>query len=192
MLTVISLLGSILVVFCVIKGIYNFAKTFILRFSFTRKLNKLCAEKKYKISYPRSPYASIFKCSSAPDIALKTPEKEYLIRLFTCRQRKRIFFFINANTYIKVFRVFFALPGSRRHDPFDIIKTLGQLPDPDSSFTKPTSLEKVRVLLFNPAPAEINYIDENNNKLIAGNGSVIHGWTVYSAEGIINALGGRE
>lgn len=189
MLTAVVFLAMIVLAVCMIKSIYQIIRVFVLRSSLEKEIDVICLEKEYEIEYLRTFTASIFKASSTPDVIIKTRNSEYLIRFITCRQRKRMWYFVNAEYYVRVLRVYFAFPGSRRYDPFDIIKKLGVLPPFEEKYTKsPTNLKKVPVMLFNPSPVEINYINEKNEKFIAGNGSVLHGWTVYNSRGFLNAL----
>ena len=192
MTSVFVFLLMILAVFCIAKRIYNFIRAAALRFVFKYKLRTICNEKKYKIKFLRNPILSFFKISSIPDVTVKTNEAEYLLRFITCRNRKRIWYFINDKIYVRVFRVFFATPGAPRHAPIDLSKKLGHIPPIDKKYADPRTKNMIPVLLFNPSPVEINYLDEENQKLVAGNGSVIHGQTVYNANGFLNILGGRE
>ncbi len=189
MLSALVLVLMVVLICLFFKGIYNIVRATILRVAFMSKLSKLCRDKKYKLTFTRNPAASFFRVSSSPDITLKTDDTEYVIRLITCRHRKRIWYFINDRTYVRVFRVFFALRYSHRMDPFDISKKLGHIPPLDKKYIKSSSTP---VYIFNPSPVEINYISEDNEKKLGGNGSRIHTTTIYNGNGFLNMLGSRE
>ena len=188
-----ALVFFLMVVFvCLIfKGAYNIIRAVFLRIVFLHKLKKLCTSKKFRLAFVRNPISSFFKISSTPDMILKSDTAEYVIRLITCRKRKRIWYFINEGLYVRVFRVFFMMRYSHRADPFDISKKLGHIPALDKKYADHRK-NVVPVYIFNPSPTEINYINEDNEKLTAGNGSVIHGTAIYNGNGFLNMLEGRE
>ena len=189
MLSALVLVLMVVLICLFFKGIYNISRAIVLRVAFISKLSKLCKDKSYKLSLVRNPAFSFFRLSSAPDMILKTNDSEYIIRLITCRHRKRIWYFINDRIYVRVFRVFFTLRYSHRMDPFDVSKKLGHIPSLDKKYIKPNSTP---VYIFNPSPIEINYITEDNEKKLGANGSVIHGTAIYNGKGFLNMLGGRE
>lgn len=190
MLTAVVLIGMMVIAYCLIKSAYQIIRVFVIRASFMKKVNKKCVEKMYSITHPRTFLASIIKTSSTPDMIIRTPENEFIVRFITCRQRKRMWYFVNAEYYVRVLRVYFNFPGSKRYDPMDLNRKMGRLPPIDNKYSDESnnSAKTTLVMLFNPSPVEINYIDENNKKFIAGNGSVIYGWTVYDGNAFLSLL----
>ena len=173
----------------ILKGIYNWVHAIILRISMYAKLGKICHEKDFEIIKPRNMFASMFRFSSKPDIVIRTDGTEYLIRLITCRARKRVYHFVNHEWFVRAFRYYILTLAFHSGTPFTLTKRCKYLPPLDEKYISAESDRKHQiVLLFNPSPLEITYTTKTNRREIGGNGSFFDGWLIYNANAFAKHL----
>ena len=191
-MNILGLLLYVLFFFCLIKTIYNWIRSFVLRANFKRKLSKLSFQLNIKIKIVGGFWKSFFQYTSKPDVILKASTHTYVIRFVSCRARKRFYHFVTPEYYAKYMKLHFAtLVPSRRQVSIDELgfrfgETAGYIPDFDEEYTKDYGNVK-KILLFNPSPIVIT-CNCDGKKQIVGNGSHFYDYTIYTAKGFLDLL----
>lgn len=170
----------------VVKGIYNWLHAIILRIALYSKLHKVCKKRGYEIEKPRFIFASFFLYSSKPDIIIRSDSTEYLIRIITCRARKRIYHFVNHEWFVRLYRLYILLPFLM--EDIALFKRAKHLPLLDEKYIQERGRKKLVVLLFNPSPLEITYTTRTNRREIGTNGTNFDGWVIYNGKAFAQAL----
>lgn len=168
----------------ILKGAYNWVRAIFLRLSFLIGLGRICRENGFELKKPRAAFASFFRYSPKPDIIVKTGDAEYLIRLITCRARKRIYHFADHEWFVRALRLMLLLmsaPG----ESLTLFRKLKRLPPLDEKYLTPDS--KV-ILLFNPSPIVITFTTHSNRREIGADSADFDGWLIYSANGFKKLL----
>lgn len=169
-----------------IKATYNLVRAVILRLAFLKKLASLCKRKGYKVQKTRLWFASFFAYSEKPDRIVLCDSIRYNIRFITCRARKRFYYFVNSNYYIRIAKMIVALPAARIASEYNPFIKFGYIPPLDSEYTDG---EAQTILLFNPAPVEITARNSSGTgKIIIGNGDTLDGCLAFNGNGFINFL----
>lgn len=182
-----------LFVLFVLKGVYNWVHAIILRVMLYSKLGSICRKKGYELQKPRAIFASFFKLSSAPDVIIRTPDTEYLLRIITCRARKRVYHFVNHEWFVRALRYYVLSLAFHSGEPLTVTKTSKYLPPLDGKYiSSDTDRKQQVVLLFNPSPLEITYTTRSNQREIGGNDSDFDGWLIYNAKGFEKLLSDAE
>ena len=181
-----------LFVLFVLKGIYNWVRAIILRFMLYAKLGRISRENGYTIETPRFILASFFKLSAKPDVIIRTSDTEYIVRIITCRARKRIYHFANHEWFVRAFRYYILSLAFHSGEPLTVTKICKYLPPLGEEYISCGELRRQVVLLFNPSPLEITYTTRTNQREIGTNGSDFDGWMIYNAKGFTNALTSKE
>lgn len=184
----IILLTTTIIALLLIKSIFNWLRTIYHRTKLYVNLGKLCRKNTYEMQNVRLPIATLFTYSSKPDIIIKTDDTEYIIRLITCRARKRIYHFANHEFFARAMRVTFMQRFATNPTTYTLFKHFKHLPPLDEKYLTDGDLKKQVVLLFNPSPLEISYTSKGSKKEIGGNGSNFDGWMIYNAKGFIKLL----
>ena len=169
------------------KAFYNIVRAVILRAALYIRLSKICKKHGYEISRKRPFPASFFGFSRRPDMVIKTASAEYIVRLITCRARKRHYHFVSHEWFVRAFKVYMLLPFLQG-DELTLFKHVKYIPPLDGEFT---GLEKQVVLLFNPSPLEITFTARGSAREIASNGSDFDGWLIYNARAFAKILEGE-
>ena len=104
-------------------AIFAFVHAFIERLSFYKQIKRICKEQNYKIALPRKLFASFFRYCHKPDIIIETPNKKYLLRFITCKNKSLFYNFPTPEWYVSFERVLSAPinpTGRFKHlPPFD-------------------------------------------------------------------------
>lgn len=177
----------ILFILAVLKGIYNGIHAVILRASFYVKLGKIGRKKGCDIEKPRCMPASFFGYSRRPDIIVRTADTEYLVRIITCRARKRIYHFVDHEWFVRAFRLYLLMPFLSG-ESYTILKRCKHLPPLDGSYINAGERRQQVVLLFNPSPLDITYTTRSNRREIGSNGADFDGWLIYNSKGFLKLL----
>ena len=173
------------------KAIYNWIHALILRAVLYLKLLIICKRRGFKMKTPRFFFSSFFLMSKKPDILIKTGDTNYLIRIITCRARKRAYHFVNHEWFVRVFRLYMLLPFMNAEEmaPF---KHAFRLPPLDEKYlSQGAENEDAKpqvVLLFNPSPLEITFTSCSNRREIGTNGSSFDGWLIYNGKAFAELL----
>lgn len=171
-----------LVVLFVLKGIYNWLHAIILRIALYIRLTGICRKKNFRIKTPRFIFASFFRYSSKPDIIIETESVDYLVRIITCRARKRIYHFVSHEWFVRMFRYYILSLPFHSGTPVTLSKCCRRLPPIDEKYTGPDGRKKQVVLLFNPSPLEITCKMGPNRREICSNGTDFGGWLIYNGK----------
>ena len=179
----------ILLALFIVKGIYNWIHAIILRIVLYIELDRICKKKGYKIEKPRFIFASFFCYSKNPDIIIRAGGIEYLVRIITCRARKRIYHFVNHEWFVRAFRYYILSLAFHSGTPVTLSKICKHLPPLDEKYLQPNGNKKQVVLLFNPSPLEITLTTRTNRREIGSNGTDFDGWVIYNGQGFKQELG---
>lgn len=190
MLTIVAILFTVVIFLLLVKGGYNFLRAIILRGKFLHKLEKTCLYKQYRIQKVRPFLASFFRRSDAPDLILTIGDTEYLIRFITCQARKRFYYFITQEYYVRSLRLFTHLPTAVRLDSAHYFAQRKHVPPLNECFLNDdTAMRKQLVFLLNPIPAELYYMDRIRKcRMPAENGVQLENYFIYSATGFLDLL----
>ena len=182
-----------LFVLFVLKGLYNWIHAAILRVMLYAKLGRICREKGYELDKPRSIFASFFRLSARPDVVIRTPGVEYIVRIITCRARKRVYHFVNHEWFVRAFRYYILSLAFHSGEPLTVTKICKYLPPlEDKYISRDAERRQQVVLLFNPSPLEITYTTRTNRREIGSNGTDFDGWLIYNAKGFASLLSEDE
>lgn len=190
MLETIGILITVVFFIFLCKCLFNHIRAVVLRVKFYFNLRALCTKNNYKTEYPRNLFASFFKYSSKPDIIIKADGIEYILRFITCKARKRTYFFMTSEHYLKCMKLYFAMPLARASTDVDMLAAYKYIPPVKERYTSDTDgIERRTVFLFNPAPVDITTVNSSGTgRVVVGNGSVIDGCLAYNGNGFINFL----
>lgn len=182
-----------LFVLFLLKGVYNWVHAAVLRVMLYSKLGAICRKKGYELQKPRFVFASFFRLSSEPDVIIRTPETEYLLRIITCRARKRVYHFVNHEWFVRAFRYYVLSLAFHSGEPLTVTKICKYLPPLDGKYiSSDIDRRQQVVLLFNPSPLEITYTTKSNQREIGSNNSDFDGWLIYNAKGFEKLLSDAE
>ena len=172
------LIPVLVIVACV--SIFSFVRAVIHRSLFYKRISQICKTKKYKLTFSRNFFAPFFKYSNKPDIIIKTSDKNYLIRIITCKSKSLIYKFPSPEWYVSFEKIISAPinpTGRFRHLP-----TLNELYYNDNIDNKP-------IMVFAPYVPKISYLTVSSTKReVLEKSDSIDGWSVYSAKDLLNAL----
>lgn len=170
----------------VLEWIYQMIRALVLRLRFDRNLKLICIRNDYKINRTRPFVASFFKHSSKPDLVVATPNAEYLIRFITCRNKGRSYHFPTSEYYVSSLRSTHVMSGTN----LNVLTSFKHIPSITPCFlTDTNAVKKVQILLFNPSPREISYVNaEKNKKEFAHSGTAYENVIFYDASGFLDFL----
>ena len=173
----------------VLKAIYNILRAVILRIALYSRLSGICKKRGYELEKPRAIFASFFGYSKKPDIIIRTGETDYLVRIITCRARKRHYHFVSHEWFVRVFRYYILSLAFHSGTPLTLFKTAKYLPPLNEKYLAPDGKNKRVILLFNPSPLEITFTSKSNRREIGSNGTDFDGWTIYNGKAFAQAIG---
>ena len=144
------------------------------RLRLMRRLKKICERRGYRLRRTRSAAASFFAAGALPDVVISTDDKEYCIRFVTSINRAKFYYFADEEYAVSYQKGAIAMPFAKSADVVTMQRRFHYFPKK----TLPEFLEGKEgvqwILLFNPAPAEIETINAAATKhYIVGNGDPI-------------------
>lgn len=172
----------------IIKWIYNCLRAIVLRIILYIKLAKVCKNKGYIMEKTRFILASFFKYSPKPDIIIRANDIDYIVRVITCRARKRIYHFVNHEWFVRVFRYYILTLAFHSGTPVTLSKSCKHLPPIDEKYLQHDGRKKQVVLLFNPSPLDITFTTRANRREIGTNGADFDGWVIYNAREFVQKV----
>ncbi len=89
----------------IVKGLYNWIHAIILRLAMVQSIKKICKKRGFTLVKTRPIFASLFRFSPKPDMIVKTGGADYVLRVVTCRARKRIYHFVSHEWFVWVFKL---------------------------------------------------------------------------------------
>ena len=196
----ILIVGIILLIF-----IFRYVRAIIKRCRFVTSTSVFC--KMSNIDYKKTAwqYASIFKNTNKADLIIDTKEKRYVVKYFTPSIVKNInLHFITPNRYyitnVKGFVLITRNAGSllrasffkpknieatflslTHTEMYEHIKGEKRLPTIDFDVYKCDDKETENILIINPVPLNIKYINKNKFDQLFG-GDTYSNFKVYSTE----------
>ncbi len=181
-----------LVILFVLKAIYNRIRATVLRALLYMKLKKICKKRGFEFTAPRFIFASFFRLSTKPDIVIKTPDEDLIVRIITCFARKRTYHFVNHEWFVRVFKYFLLSLAFHSGEPLTLSRRVLRLPPTDEEFLRPDGRKKQEILLFSPSPLEITFNTSSNRREIASNGTDFEAWLVFNGKGFEGEVEGRS
>ncbi len=155
-----------------VPNIFRICRCLIMRFVFTRKLQKLCKQKKYRLSTLKSPYISIFKEHKGESFNIQIGKRSYSCKLISCTRRHTPLYLRPNGTGVFVKTVHIL-----KTELFQRKKNINF--DYDSKFKQ--------ILIINPISKKLY---SNHNGLIGEMdvSDIIGKFEIYSASSFLNAL----
>ena len=184
--------------------IYRYVRAIIRRIAFLSKLTLFCRMKNIKIQKTGSALLSIFKNTKAPELIIDNDCKRYVIKFFTPTIVKNVninfispnyYFLTSVKGYILFARNAGALIRTSFFKPKNIeatflklthtetvekMKGRKHLPTIDFSRYSTNEKETENILIINPIPLNIKYINANRFELLLS-GDKYDNYRVYSA-----------
>lgn len=144
------------------------------RTSLVRRLKTICKRRGYRMRRTRSAIASFFAAGALPDVVISTNDTDYCIRFVTSINRAKFYYFASEEYAASYQKGAIAMPFAKSADVVTMQRRFHYFPKK----TLPEFLEGKEgvqwILLFNPAPAEIETINAAATKhYIVGNGDPI-------------------
>ena len=186
MFTVILLVLDVIVVSGIVLGIVRLVRTFSMRAKCITKLKSVCKKRGHELKLHHSPFLSLFFKWHKADFSIQTAEKTYRVKFLTFFSPKKVCHFIDENSYVCYLKSFFALPLATKVSERINTTSYHRLP----TFTASEDENEVFILLCNPTPNEITYIDKDGSRQVADNASRIGSLLVYNAKGLCALLEG--
>lgn len=169
-------------IIAVIIWLYNTVRVLILRIKFYKDLQKRCDKNCVGIRKARTFLSTFFTHSSKPDLVVETSDTEYSVRFITCRSKGRSYHFPSPEFYVSSLYSTHVMSGMGLHS----LASFRHLPRMKEI---PSEKKIVQVLLFNPSPREITYVDQDKaQKVLAANGAQYEGILFYNAQGFLDLL----
>ncbi len=184
MFTLILLVLDIIVVSSIVLGVARLIRTLSMRAKCITNLKSVCKKQGYEFKIHHSPFLSLFFKWHKADLSIRTEEKIYTVKFLTFFSPKKVCHFVDENSYVCYLKSFFALPMATKVSEHINTVSYHRLP----TFTTSQSDNEVFVLLCNPTPNEITYIDKDGSRQVADNGSRIGSLLVYNAKGLCALL----
>lgn len=169
-------------VIAVIILLYNTGRALTLRIKFYKNLQNSCDKNGINFRKTRTFLSTFFMHSSKPDLVVETQDTEYLIRFITCRSKGRNYHFPSPEFYVSSLYSTHVMSGLGLHS----LASFRHLPSMNELSSEK---ESVQVLLFNPSPREITYVDQDKaQKALATNGTRYEGILFCNAQGFLDLL----
>lgn len=154
--------------------IWRLVRAIFRRASLVNRLKTICDRRGYRLRRTRSPIASFFAAGALPDVVISTNDTEYCIRFVTSINRAKFYYFASEEYAASYQKGAIALPFAKSADIVTMQRKFHYFPKK----ILPEFLEGKQgvkgILLFNPAPAEIETINAAGTKhYIVGNGDAI-------------------
>jgi len=181
---VIFMFLDILIIFFSILYTFRFIRAFFMRRKLIKQIKRICKDRKHRLLIHRSPLASLFRLSKKTDLSVDVGSEIYHVKFITALSHKKIYHFVDRHNYITYLKIYFALPFAAKADESLLFSKFRRF---KTDMCNLGEKEKY-VLLFNPVPNDITYIDQTGTSRVAGNGTVIDGLHVYNAKGFCELI----
>ena len=161
-------------------AIISFVHAYIDRIAFYKQIKRICKEQNYKIALPRKLFASFFRYCHKPDVIIETPNKKYLLRFITCKNKSLFYNFPSPEWYVSFEKIIAA--------PINPTGKFKHLPAFSEIYYN-ANIEANLVMVFTPYLPKISYLTEKNAKReIFEKTDTIGEWLVFSAKDLLNEL----
>ena len=153
---------------------WRFVRAISRRTSLMNRLRTICDRRGHRLRRTRNPIASFFAAGALPDVVISTNDTDYCIRFVTSINRAKFYYFASEEYAASYQKGAIAMPFAKSADVVTMQRRFHYFPKK----TLPEFLEGKEgvqwILLFNPAPAEIETINAAATKhYIVGNGDPI-------------------
>ena len=173
-------------------SLFRILRTFLARPRAVRNIRKVCDKMGYKCEVVRSPFASFLTTSENPDIFIKTPEKDYYVRIISAWGRRH-FYFAGPYYCTHLKKAPVLMVGSKRamragtanQDYVNFDEKFRMYPEP--KLPKNARENVGYIMLFNPAPAEI-HVAEGRRSEVVDSGGKIGQFSIYDRKQFCNML----
>ena len=184
MYTFIFTVLDVLVIVGIFLAITRFIRVIFKRVKCIATLKKLCKKQGYTLKFHHSPFLSIFLKWHKSDFSVYTGQKIYRVKLLTFFSPRKECHFIDDHSYVCYLKSFFALSMPTKISEHPNILSYHRLP----AFSDSQSENETFVLLCNPTPNEITYIEKDGSRQIADNHCAIGSVLFYDANGFCSLL----
>lgn len=183
-MAVIFMLLDILIIFFAVLYIFRFIRAFFMRVKLVRQIKKICKEQKHRLTVHRSPIASLFRLSKKTDLTIDAYTAIYHVKFFTALSHKKIYHFVDSHNYITYLKLYFALPFAAEASESLLFPSFRRFKP-----NIPELGEKEKyILLFNPMPNDVTYVDKNGTRQVASNGSAVNQLYIYNGKGFCELI----
>lgn len=186
MYTFIFTVLDILIIVGIFLAITRFIRVIFKRAQYITTLKKICKKQGYTLKFHHSPFFSIFFKWHKTDFSVHTNQKIYHVKFLTFFSPKKVCHFIDEHSYVCYLKSFFALPMATKVSEHINTVSYHRLP----TLTASQNEDEVFILLCNPTPNEITYIEKDGSRQVADNASRIGSLLVYNAKGLCALLEG--
>lgn len=168
----------------IIVAVAIFNAVFIIskRIKGVRTILKLKGECGAQIRFYRFPISSFFRLTEKPDLSVELGDRLYLIRFINGKNRFKYLHFASEEFFVTYSKAIFTLGGflhirgryritensgfsTTSHRSVKILPKL-EIPAQIKDYCEKSGKLAVPVLIFNPAPREINYVAEKKNSVV--------------------------
>ena len=184
MYTFIFTVLDVLVIVGIFLAITRFVRVIFKRVKCIATLKKICKKQGYTLKFHHSPFLSVFFKWHKIDFSVHTNQKIYRVKLLTFFSPKKVCHFIDEHSYVCYLKSFFALPMATKVSEHINNRSYHRLP----IFSTAENENEVFVLLCNPTPNEITYVEKDGSRQIADNHCVIGSIHLYNAKGFCSLL----
>lgn len=172
--------------------IWRFMRAVTRRTTLVRRLRKICERRGHRFRRVRNPLASFFGAGALPDVVISADDKEYCIRFVTSIDRGKFYYFANEEYAASYQKGAIALPFAKTADTVTVKRRFHYFPKKRLPDFLEGKQGVVWILLFNPAPTEIESINEAGTKhYIVGNGDAIGESVAYDGRTFCEILAGE-
>ncbi|MBE6698743.1 MAG: hypothetical protein E7584_00650 [Ruminococcaceae bacterium] len=186
MFTFVFTVLDVLVIVGIFLAITRFIRVIFKRAKCIATLKKICKKQGYTLKFHHSPLLSIFYKWHKIDFSVHADQKIYRVKLLTFFSPRKVCHFIDDHSYVCYLKSFFALPMPTKISEHPNILSYHRLP----TFSDSQSESETFVLLCNPTPNEITYIETDGSRQVADNHCTIGSFLLYNAKGFCSLLGG--
>ena len=174
-----------LIIVCVLLRTFYFKKIG-KRVKFVRKLKRLCRKRNLRLDDKAGFWKGMRFLSDGYHFTVQTPTVKYYVRYLTCfnynsevtfHSKKEIIIHKNLNAQKNKFKVLFGIIENHRTRDFSF----------DTVF-EPLPKRTENIVLLNPVPREIDYLDRDGMKTPTGSGEKLFGYTVYNGTDFLKLL----
>lgn len=184
MYTLIFTVLDVLVVVGIFLAITKAFRAIFKRIKCITTIKKICKKQGYTLKLHHSPLLSLFYKWHKIDFSVHTNQKIYRVKLLTFFSPKKVCHFVDEHSYVCYLKSFFALPMATKVSEHINNRSYHRLP----AFPPRESENEVFVLLCNPTPNEMTYIEKDGSRQVADNNCTVGSVLLYNAKGFCALL----
>ena len=175
---------TLIIVLLIVRALYF--KRLGKRVKFVRKLKRICKKRNFKLENKTGFLGSMVFISTGYHFTVQTPKTKYFVRYLTCfnynsevtfHNKNEIIIHTNINAIKNKFKVIFGITEQYLTKKFSF----------DTVF-EPLPKKTENIVLLNPVPRGIDYLDRDGIKTPTGSGEKLFGYTVYNGTDFLKLL----